>query len=292
MFNLKAKDMRDAYIKFNHYLFWNNAFQYIRGGVTAHSFQDSIFMESAACDLHLHDMNYAPAKWRMLIRLYLNPVELGKMVQRLNHYNSQKKHKNKYVPDIAMQFNARDNASGACLLNLSVGFHQGQWHAVVNTRASEVTTRWFADLIFIYVLLREIGDKVGFNPDYMTLRWNMTSSYQSITGTPFFLAFEGNEQWLKDFFNEEGELIEAETVGLPHWQVATIKRYKKVFVDKNYSNFRTQERVMKAYEVLIGEREGHYVPTESLTLPGYDINHIMDKLSCDELEMFGGDGDE
>lgn len=288
MFNMRVRDLREGYLKYNRHLFWEDAFQFQRGGVTAHSFQDSIMFETASCDLHLHEMHYAMAKWKMLVRLYLNPVELGKMVQRLLHYNSQKKHRGKYVPDIAMQFNPRDNASGACLLNLSVGFHQGQWHAVVNSRASETTTRWFADLIFIYVLLKEIGQKVGFAPEEITLRWNMTSSYQSITGTPFFLTYDGDEQWMKDHL-VDGKFTELDWEELSSWQIATIKRYQKVFINKNYSSFRTQKRTMNAYEALTGALEMRHVPTDSLTLPGYSIDHVLESLSCEELEMFGGE---
>ncbi len=277
MFTLRAKDLEDAYKKYNAYLFFQDAFEYTRGA-TAHSFQDTILIESLDCNLDLFKVNYSISKWKQLIRLYLNLDELGMMVYRLKHYLSKG---GKYLPYITMQFKSRDNPSGACLLNLSLGYHSGKWHAVVNSRANEVTVRWYADLIFIRRLLDEICEATGIDINNVDLRWNMTSSYQSITGTPLMMTYIGKEQWLID--NMENE-------DLTKWQASTVKRYLRTYIEKDYQNFKSQERNVKAYEVLKGERpQREDSGTHLLWLPEYKAQYAFDRLTEEEIELCGGD---
>jgi hypothetical protein len=293
MLRMKVKDFDDGYFKLNDYLFFQNEYQHVRGAVTAHSFHNELTFASARCNLNMHDINYTMNKWRMLVNLYLDSAELGVMCARLLHYKNQTKHK-KYVPDIGMQFKTRRNVSGACLLSMTIGYNETDgWHCEVFSRASELTMRWYVDLIFIHVLLREIGEVIGFTVDDIKVYWHMVSTYQSITSMPWFLIMEGKEDWLKQYV-----LWDKEEGGDPHlhneddltpWQVATVKRYIKTFLGGNYQNYRVQRRPMEAYLMMKGEMERKQeVWTKDLTLPEIDINQQID--FAEENDMFGKGG--
>lgn len=242
-----CKDFTEGYFKLNKHLFHQDIYDFERGGVTAHKFDVTMKTDSPDCELNLHDLNYTMNKWKMLNNLYLDPQEIGVMVARLEHYILHKKNY-KYIPDIAMQFNSRRNVSGACLLNLSLGYNQGQWFCYVTSRASELTCRWPMDLIFVNRLLKTIGDCIGIDYTQIHVSWHMISTYQSITSMPYFLVLAGEEDWFKN--------AEVSSSDLPPWQAYTLKRYKKCYEDVNqYSNYRVQRRPVEAYKMLKGEME-------------------------------------
>lgn len=244
MFTIKAKDFDDGYFKVNSYLFDNDAYEYIKTGSTAHSFHNTIIMKSAECSLRLTDINYTMNKWNQLNKLYIDPAEIGAMVGRLLHYKNQP-HARKYIPDIAMAFKRRKNMSGSCLLNIAIGFNPTSgWHAEVYSRASELTARWYCDLIFIHVLIREIGKIVGFEPKDVTVFWRMACCYQSITSMALFLYLNGQEEWLKSHSPEDFPKAS--------WKGYVIKRFRKAFEGDNYQNFGVQKRAGMAYKMLKG----------------------------------------
>lgn len=283
MFRIKANDFKDAYIKLNQYLFMNEAHDYVRSNVTAHSFHNSIEIASAECDLNIHDINYTFSKWRQLLRLYFDPIQLGVMCARLLHYKEDWKHK--YIPDIGMNFKERRNMSGSCLMSMTIGYNNGSWHAEIFTRASELTMRWYVDLIFVHVLIREIGKILGFTPQECRVYWRMACSYQSITSMPWFLVMTGQEQWLKDAMNQSPEELEK----LGKWKQATIRRYKKTYLGGDYENYKVQQRPAEAYKMFIGEMERKCtVFTKDLQIPPIDTNH---KLEMDEDEKWQADLD-
>lgn len=278
MFRLKVKDFDEGFFKLNRYLFFEDAYDLVRGGVTAHAFHTDIIFDSADCGLNMHEINYTINKWRMIVNLYLDPTELGVMCARLLHYRNQKKYKN-YFPDIGMQFKSRRNVSGACLMSMTIGYNPVHgWHCEVFTRASETTMRWYVDLIFIHVLLREIGKVVGFTTSEIKVFWHMVSLYQSITSMPWFLIMVGQEDWLKNPPED-----------LTAWQEWTVKRFKKVFEGGAYGNFRVQRRPQEAYLMFKGEMERKAeVWTKDLTLPEIDINQQMEQAEEDDLFGAGG----
>jgi hypothetical protein len=244
MFTIRAKDFDDAYFKVNSYLFHNDAYEYIKSGSTAHSFHNTIIMKSADCTLRLTDINYTRNKWIQLNKLYLDPQELGAMVGRLLHYRNRSGGK-RYVPDIAMAFKRRKNMSGSCLLNIAIGYNPiSGWHAEVYSRASELTARWYCDLIYIHVLLREIGAIVGFTPSDVTVFWRMACCYQSITSIALFLYLNGEEDWMKSHNPED----------FPRgsWKFYTIKRFQRAFEGDDYLNYGVQKRAGIAYKMLKG----------------------------------------
>jgi hypothetical protein len=257
----------------NDYLFFQAKHDWVRGQVTAHNFNMDIEFETAACDLNMSEVNYTPAKWKQLIRVYLNVDELGIMIARLLHYQGKGgKHKH-YIPDIGMNFKARTNASGACLMAFTVGYNlKDGWHAEIFTRASELTMRWFMDLIFIHVLIREIGEKLGFTPEDCKVYWHMVSTYQSITSMPLFLVMAGKEQWIIDNMPEGMDMQTPKPNNdLTEWQWGTIRRYVKSFLGGHYMNFRVQKRPAEMYRILKGEMEPkNSILTEDLTLPKLD----------------------
>lgn len=287
MFTMVAKDFKDAYYKLNHYLFFGNKYEWVRGGVTAHSFHNELRIASAECDLNMHDINYTQNKWKQLQNLYLEPVQLGVMCARLLHYKDKGGKHRYYIPDIGMHFKERRNVSGACLMALTVGYNTTDgWHAEVFSRASELTMRWYVDLIFIHVIIREIGKIVGFEPKDVKVYWHMVSTYQSITSMPWFLILDGQEDWLK----QGVEIFQNSESGLDNvWYESTIKRYIKCYVGDDYMNYRVQRRPAEAYRMLKGEiPRKSLVYTKDLTLPDIDINQLMDEAEEEDLYGKGG----
>ena len=264
MFTIKAKDFDEAYFKINSYLFHNDAHEYIKTGSTAHSFHNLVIMKSADCTLRLTDINYVRNKWQQLNKLYLDPDELGSMVGRLLHYRNKQGGK-RYVPDIAMAFKRRKNMSGSCLLNLVIGYNPTSgWHAEVYSRASELTARWYCDLIYIHVLLREIGKILNFTPSDITVFWRMACCYQSITSMALFLVLNGEEEWLRSHQPEDFEK--------GSWKFYTVKRFWRSFVGDDYLNYGVQKRAGRAYKMLKGlipAREP--IEMNHLQIPGFEV---------------------
>jgi hypothetical protein len=283
---IQVKDFREGYEGLNKYIFFKDAHDWVRGQVTAHNFNVDVVFETANCDLEMSEVNYTPSKWKQLNRVYLNAEELGILCARLLFYKNKKNSKSKvYIPDLGMNFKTRKNASGACLMSLTVGFNQKDgWHCEVFTRASELTMRWFMDLIFVHVLLREIGKIVGFTTDECKVYWHMVSTYQSITSMPLFLILIGKEDWLINN-SPEGMDMKTPNPGLSEWQWGTIRRYHKCFVKDGYQNFRVQRRPSEAYRIMKGELEPKKtVLTKNLSLVEMgQVNKIIQEAEAKNM---------
>src|SRR5690606_1074839 len=94
------------------------------------------------------------------------------------------------IPSLGMVFlgdrlgakatNAKSAQTGPCLLSLSLMWSKGSNPRVtVHSRSSEVTQRFYADLVFINVILRTLGDELGFTPDQVGVRWIIPYFYQT-----------------------------------------------------------------------------------------------------------------
>lgn len=272
------RNLRDAYFKLNEYFLFGDHFEYYKGS-TAHAFDIDIYCDSIDLkDFTLSTLGYYMAKWRMLNNVYVDPVELGKFVARLKHYRT-KSNAGRYVPDIAMSFKRRDNPSSSCLLNISLGFHSGEWHSTVVSRASELTSRWAADVVFINRLLKLVADEIGIDYLDIKLKWSFISIYQSITSTPLFLTVAGHEEWLKDEDNME-----------TRWQKATYKRYIKTFIEGDYQKFGVQKRALKAYQRHLDPSPDDYIPLESLKICYVpyesDWEEDYDMAEADDISRF------
>lgn len=275
-FSFKCKDFTDGFYKLNQYLFFHDAYDYFRSGITAHTFDIVMKAEHFDCDLHLHDLNYTMNKWKMLNNLYIDPVELGVFLARIKYYKEDQSHK-RYVPDIAMQFKTRRNMSGACLLNIAMGFHQDKWRCSITTRASELTCRWPMDLIFIHVLLKLICDYLNIPYGKVCVYWYMISTYQSMTSMPYFLAMAGQEQWIQDHLEN--------TEGLTKWQAYTIKRFKKCYIEGAYTKYKVQKRPMDAYKMLKGEvKRTNFIWTSDLSIGFVPFKGVFEK-DYDEVDL-------
>lgn len=275
-----CKDFTEGYFKLNNYLFFKDDYDYERGGVTAHKFDVTMRSDSPVCDLNLHDLNYTSNKWRMLNNLYLDPQEVGVFLGRIQHYKAQSKHK-KYIPDIAMQFKSRRNVSGACLLSLTLGYHNESWHCFVTSRASELTCRWPMDLIFISVLLRTLSEYLEIDFEKIKVNWHMISTYQSITSMPYFLVLAGHEDW----FATAQEKVDKNTGELSAWQMYTLKRYHKCYKGNAYTSYRVQRRPMEAYRMLKGEMERKQLLwTKDLTIQIVPFKGVFEE-DYDEVDI-------
>ena len=269
----------DIHKKVNIGLFKKQDYEYIRSGVTAHTFNIDLELDTAECDLDFSVLGYTPTKWGMLQGLYLDYDALGMMCARLLHYKSRSPKKKRYIVDIGMNFKPRINKSGSCLMAMTVGCNEIHgWHCQIFTRASELTMRWYVDLIFVHVMLRVIGEVVGFEPKDVKVFWRMATTYQSITSMPLILSMYGYEYWMK----KNLELYESgQKTDYYPWTEATLKRYRKSYLDKNYQGYKVQERPVKAWERLTGSREPMKpVPPSSLKLKGIEpyIRKAFEKI--------------
>jgi hypothetical protein len=149
------------------------------------------------------------------------------------------------------------------------------WNAEIFSRASETTARWYRDLIFIHVLIREIGKHLGFTTDKVTVFWRIACAYQSITSMPLFLILNGEEKWLQGHKMEE----------FPYhsWKYYTVKRYNRSYVGDDYLNYGVQKRAGKAYKMMKGLMPARTpLYTEDLELLEYEVQETKDGETFDE----------
>lgn len=266
MFTVDATNLDEMWKKANLSL-WemeDEKFDYVRKGVTVHSFHNQLRAEHADISMAISDFGYTKTKWSMLMRLYFNPESYLMAIERIRAYKAGSRG-SKYVVDIPLTFKPRLNASGECLMGMTIRFSEKfGWECEVMTRASESVSRWGVDLVFIHVLLREIGKEIGFDPHDVRVYWNSASMFQSILTAPLFVCrMPGGEKLLKS----TKPLRSA-------WQEAVRKRYHRSFNPegtRKYANYKSQRRVVLAYDALRGEREPkHLLTPDSLKLPNID----------------------
>lgn len=243
----------------------NEDLDFYRPGVTAHSFHNQLFSESASVTRSITTFGYTKTKWSMLLRLYFEPESYKLLIHRLKHYKSESRGK-KYIVDIPLKFKDRNNASGACLIGMTFRFSlKYGWEVEVFTRASESVSRWGVDLVFLHVLVREIGKEIGFDPAQVRVYWNSANMFQSILTTPLWLAITG--RW--DEFDKTPK---------SRWQEDVQKRYRKAFAtdERKYKSYKSQRRAVDAFDVLLGDKESKLVlPVSDLWLPKVDLDDVQ-----------------
>lgn len=264
-FEVHVKSLDQMWRKANIVL-WrmkDDEFDYVRQGVTVHSFHNQLHSETADCSLSLHDFGYTKTKWAMLNRLYFDKLSFAMAIERIKRYKSESRGRY-YVVDIPISFKQRMNASGECLLGMTVRYSsKNGWECEVMTRASESISRWGVDLVFIHVLLREMGRELGFTPHDVKVHWNSASMFQSILTAPLFVAtrIKGGEKLLRG--NKPMDT---------RWQENVRIRFKRSFLpgERRYSNFKSQQRVVKAYDIFKDREEvKHILTPEELQIPNW-----------------------
>jgi len=231
-------DMDDAYKKFNLGLFLNDRYELIQGA-TAHIYNCVIVMHSHQCSLDLSDFNYTDRKWTQLLQKYWDPYQFAMMIRRLRHYTRpDNKRSKRMVVDCAMHFKDRTNVSGACLLAISIGYKNNHWVATVHARASELTVRWAADLIFVNRTIETVKDLLEIEEDFEVV-WHVDSAYQSITSIPYVLCRWGGI---------EEELNDRQAEKYCHWGKSICNRYHRSYVTGDWQNYSVQKRPITAYQ--------------------------------------------
>lgn len=271
MLNVTAKNLDELWKRVNWTLwgFTDADFDFQRPGVTAHSFHNQFYSETAELTRSITAFGYSKTKWSMLLRLYFDPESYRLLIARLKHYRGEVRGK-RYVVDIPLMFKQRDNASGQCLLGMTFRFSQKHgWGVEVFTRASESVSRWGVDLVFIHVLIREVGKHFDFVPKDVHVFWNSASMFQSILTTPLFLAAMG-EKGLKELKKPDP---------LSKWQAAVQKRFRGAFdtEHRKYKSYKSQRRAVDAFDVLQGDMPPKLIlPVEDLWLPVVDLTMRTD----------------
>lgn len=267
--DVKGKTLDDVWRKANDALFFHDgAYDFIRPGVSVHAFHNTIQSESARCKMQLWQLGYTKTKWSMLLKLYFNPREYALFINRLFYYRSQKRGR-KLVVDVGLSFNARENRLGACLLGFTIRFVESRgWECEVFSRASEVTSRWGVDLIFLYKLLQQTSDILNdidsslewFTPKTIRVYWNSCSMFQSIITAPSYLAITG----------QDGFFDETPTEKMTRWQFENWRRWTTAFrhPDPQYQNYKSQARATKAVFMVKGYRPvDKFIATKDLVIP-------------------------
>lgn len=263
-FEVHSKTLTGMWKKANNTL-WNmkdDEFDFVRQGVTVHSFHNQLHSKTAEIDLTISDFGYTKTKWSMLLKLYFDPLSYALALERIKRYRAEPRGK-RYVVDIPISFKQRLNASGECLLGMTVRFSEKRgWEAEVMTRASESISRWGVDLVFVHVLLREMGKELGFTPKDIAVHWNSASMFQSILTAPLFVCTQMK--------NGEKMLLNTKKPMATRWQEEVRTRFHRSFLpgERRYSTFRSQQRVVKAYDVLCGrETARHILHADDLNIP-------------------------
>lgn len=264
-----GKDLRDGWIKTNDELFFNGAetIDFSRPGVSAHSFHNYIRFDKCINSPEMWEMGFKKTKWGMLTRLYFDAEEFGLFINRLKFYRSERRGK-KYVPDIGLQFKTRFNRSGACLMGLTVRFSlKTGWEVQVFSRASEMTSRWAVDLMFLYTMIKEVGKHLEFEPSEITLHWVGAGMYQSILTVPLYLVLAKKEKFLRKTAVED----------LTPWQRSVYDRWASAFATDSprYQNYKSQKRSTIAYQWLkkgVPPEGPGIIMVEDLKLPPYKLD--------------------
>lgn len=267
MFEVHGENLKDLWELANLELWNMDPHDFIRPGVTAHSFHNQLIADTCEVpDMSLSFLGYTKTKWSMLMRLYFDAESFAMGIRRLQMYKNEPKGK-KFVVDIPFRFNPRLNRTGECLMGMTMRFSQNfGWEAEIYSRASESVARWGVDLIFFNVYIREIGKHLGFEPKDVRLYWNSASMFQSCTTGPLFFALTGRERLMT---------MRPQT----KWQSYIQKRYRETYladVDKRkYVSFRSQQRVLRAFDAQNGNFEfKNELRPEELLLPPYDLEAI------------------
>lgn len=263
-FDVYAKDLDGMWVKANRYL-WrcpDDEFDYVRPGITVHHFHNQLHSKTANITRSISDFGYTKTKWSMLLRLYFDPLSFAMAIERIRRYRAETKGRH-YCVDIPISFKQRMNASGECLLGMTVRYSdKNGWESEVMTRASESISRWGVDLVFIHVLLREMGKTLGFTPDDVAVHWNSASMFQSILTAPLYVCLNV----------KNGEkLLRGDKPLETDWQEKVRVRYRRSFIpdgQRKYSNYRSQQRVVKAFDVLSGREQAKHILTPAdLNIP-------------------------
>jgi len=269
-FTVYSNDLDGMWLNANKVL-WEcpmEDFDYIRPGVTVHSFHNQLHSETALISRSISDFGYTKTKWSMLLKLYFDPMSYALAIERIRRYRKETKGRH-YCVDIPIAFKQRLNASGECLLGMTIRYSDNLgWEAEVMTRASESISRWGVDLVFVHVLLKEMGLELGFTPEDVSVIWNSASMFQSILTAPLYVCLNipGGE-----------DLLMSKKPLDTKWQEDVRRRFKRSFIpngERRYSNFKSQQRVVKAYDILRGrDTAKHMLPPDSLHLPS--VAHII-----------------
>ena len=168
--------------------------------VSYHSIVNIASFSSEGLDMG-QEVGYTKSKWTNLVRGYFNKESYDSFIERSLHYWNGRK----MIPSIGMIFSGNRTKiradigegtvaaqGGACLLSFSLlRTKKGPITAVIHSRSSEVTQRFYADLIFIYVLLRTMGEELGFTPEEVKVQWIMPRTYQTFYQVLPFLTITG-----------------------------------------------------------------------------------------------------
>ena len=151
------------------------------------------FIESYTPDnLRLDMVGYTLTKWKLLKNKYFDDFSYYNMINRTKYYLK----KNGETTAIAMHFTGskskyeakedKDPKGGPCLLSLSLSLPKVKKNerlhpkVLIAGRSSEVTQKFFADLVFVYVILKTIGREFHFKPEDCSVMFAIHSTFQTL----------------------------------------------------------------------------------------------------------------
>jgi len=207
------------------------------------------------------EAGYTRAKWGKLVQGYFHNPSYEVMLERAKYYWK----KGKIIPSLGMVFlgsrlsitetEARTSMGGPCLLSFSILRRKNSTPKVtIHSRSSEVSQRLYADLVFIYVLLRHLGEELDFTPEEVSVDWFIPKIYQNFFQVIPFLIISG---------------LEEELPNLDHrWPRRIYREYKKGVLEGNTPKYAVRRRVNEHCRFLkFGEGEFESITTDQLNLP-------------------------
>jgi len=152
---------------------------------------------TSECDIDLARLGYKKQKWSKLTAAYIDPVEVALFKLRWE------RRKKMPVYSVSMAFRRReDNINGSCLNNLTLTTLQGKLIADWSIRASEVASRFGADIAFFNRLLGYLG----FDPAEVSSNLHISLAFSAAVFSGLFLVYQGvdpaeeleDATWLRD----------------------------------------------------------------------------------------------
>src|SRR5690554_604611 len=197
MLYVKAKTLRELWSKANLEIL-NDPERYVEDCTSSYAFIDGgIFhvLGGTGEGLDLGEVGYSKAKWSHLLRGYFLSESFEAALDSAKKYLGRKQR----PPCGIVFFGSRihkapgiSSSAGQCLLSasLSWAYDNNTPRLMVHSRSTEISKKFYADLVFIHVLLRTFADELEFDPEDVSISWIIPRITQTVDFIPAFLKMQ------------------------------------------------------------------------------------------------------
>jgi len=227
-----------------------NSYAFIRGGL--------FYVHSATgAGLNLGEVGYGSSKWAHLLRGYFYPPSYRGALASAKKYLGKKQRPPVGIVFMGERINKApgiSSSAGPCLLSMAFSWDYGAHtpKVMVHSRSAELTRKFYADLVFMHVIIREFGKELGFDPEKVSITWVIPRLTQAVDYIPALLL--QLDRW---------DIIEGEE---GHPWIQYIRKAVPTREDLNHK-FRTRRVAVEHYYRIKDGETFQDIPPESLHLP-------------------------